>query len=99
MQKESFMGLAPAMDFINPLHFTPSSYALRQNFTPKKASQKFGVERKMALWPTFSLYEINPKKNKFTPTPTPKLSFIGYFILLLPLLTKLFCQRFSSKKN
>ena len=27
----------------------------------KKASQKFGVERKMALRPTFSLYEIDPR--------------------------------------
>ena len=30
------------------------------NFTPKKASQKFGVERKTASRPTLSLYEINP---------------------------------------
>ena len=35
-------------------------YALRQTFTPIKASQKFNVERKMALHPTFSLYEIDP---------------------------------------
>ena len=42
-------------------------YALRQALTlcaetlsPKRASQKFGAERKMALCPTFSLYEIDP---------------------------------------
>ena len=40
---------------------TPSSYALCQTFTPKKASQKLGEERNMALRPTFSLYEINPR--------------------------------------
>ena len=38
----------------------PNSYTLRQTFMPKKASQKFGVERKLALGPTFSLYEIDP---------------------------------------
>ena len=38
----------------------PSSYALRLTFTPKKASQKFSAERKMAWHPTFSLYEIDP---------------------------------------
>ena len=38
----------------------PSSFALRQTFMPKKASQKFGAERKMALRPTFSLFEIDP---------------------------------------
>ena len=27
---------------------------------PEKASQKFGPERKMALGPTFKLYEIDP---------------------------------------
>ena len=27
---------------------------------PKKSSQKFNVERKMALHPTLSLYEIDP---------------------------------------
>ena len=57
----------PRVDFINPftlyaklLCSTPSSYALRQTFTPKKASQKFGagalelgVEHK---W----VYEIHP---------------------------------------
>ena len=35
-------------------------YTLRQTFTPKKASKKFGVERKMAPHPTFGLYEIDP---------------------------------------
>ena len=41
--------------------------ALRQALTlcakllrPKKASQKFGAEQKMALRPAFSLYEIDP---------------------------------------
>ena len=38
----------------------PSSYAQRQTFTPKKAFQKLGVERKMALLPTLSLLEIDP---------------------------------------
>ena len=38
----------------------PSSHTLRQTFAPKKASQKFGVKRKMSLHPTFSLYEIEP---------------------------------------
>ena len=42
------------------LRSIPSSYALRQTFTPKKASQKFGAESKMVLRPTFTLYEINP---------------------------------------
>ena len=37
--------------------------ALRQNFTPEKAYQKFGADRKMALCPTFSLYEIYPRIN------------------------------------
>ena len=42
-------------------------YALRKALTlcakllhPEKASQKFGAEHKMALRPTFSLYEIDP---------------------------------------
>ena len=38
----------------------PNSHSLRQTFTPKKASQKFGVEREMALRPMFSQYEIDP---------------------------------------
>ena len=38
----------------------PSSYALRHTFTAKKALINFGVEHKMALHETFSLYEINP---------------------------------------
>ena len=39
----------------------PSSYALGQTFMPKKASQKFDAECKVALPPTFSLYEIDPR--------------------------------------
>ena len=45
-------------------------YALRQALTlcaellrPKKASQKFGAEHKMAFRPTSSLYEIDPWKH------------------------------------
>ena len=53
----------PGVDFINPFNSTPSSYALRRTFTPKKASQKLGAEREMALRPTFSLYEIDPGVN------------------------------------
>ena len=59
--------LFTVVDFINPFKLcakllcsAPNFYALRQNFTPKKASQKLGAERKMALRPTFSLYEIDP---------------------------------------
>ena len=43
------------------LHSLTSSYALGQTFTPKKDTQKLGAERKMALRPTFSLNEIDPR--------------------------------------
>ena len=41
-----------------------SSYALHWTFLPKKASQKIGAEPKMALGPTFSLYEIDPRSQR-----------------------------------
>ena len=40
------------------LQSTSSSYPLRHNFTTKKAFHKYGVDHKMLLRPTFSLYEI-----------------------------------------
>ena len=42
-------------------------------FAPKKASQKFRAERKMASSPTFSLYEIYPWK------PDKKFAFSEKF--------------------
>ena len=38
-----------------------ADYALGHTFRPKKASHKFGIQRKMVLRPTFSLYEIDPR--------------------------------------
>ena len=38
----------------------PSSYALRQAFTPQKAFEKFGVKCEMTLYGTKHVYEINP---------------------------------------
>ena len=34
--------------------------ALHHTVMPQKSSQKYGVERKMLLCPTFILYQINP---------------------------------------
>ena len=52
-----------AVGFINlfTLYAKVSFYAVGHTFTPQKASQKYSVERKMLLRPTFSLWEINPK--------------------------------------
>ena len=49
-----------------------------QTFLPEKASQMFSAERKMALRPTFSLYEIDPC-TQINPKPIDQtaLSIIG----------------------
>ena len=62
--------------------YATSSYALRQTFTPKKASQKLGAERKMALHPTFSLYEIHPWQSTI-------LAFKGFSTFLDKISTKI----------
>lgn len=43
------------VDFIYP----PTSYTLHDIFTRQKATQKYNVECKMLLCPTFSLYKID----------------------------------------
>ena len=48
------------VDFINSFTLYAKFFRSVPNVTLKKASQKFGVESKMVLRPTFRLYEINP---------------------------------------
>ena len=58
------------VDFISHLCSTPSFYTLHQTFTPQKASQKLGPERKMVLHPACSLNEIDPRILQWTQKST-----------------------------
>ena len=61
MSTERFGELPSGVDLINPFRLYAKLLRCVSNFMLKKAQQKFGAECKMALHPTFCLYEMDPQ--------------------------------------